>query len=246
MLTIKDVKILRATLLSARESLTLLTDDDREYKGWWWLRSPCYGASKAPAVNSHGVAYSRGLPVHYISGYVRPALIGEFNVPNCTIGDKFVFGNLTFKIISDNLAFCLGDIGQYLFYDDLKSGRNNFDDVNDYETSDIKQFVNEWFDTTMADHIATMTEETSYPQKMLIEYKDLSEKIDDLYEFYNAQIKNKRPHLVQEDVPEIKYPISLLTKQYTAMKDYQLYLRMRLLLEGINPEELTTEEDFSF
>ena len=85
-----------------------------------------------------------------------------------------------------------------------------------------------------------------YQQRMLDEYEELSKRIDSLYRFYTKRIINQRPHLSEHRLPPLKYPIALLDKQYQAMKDYQLYLRLRLIAEGFDPEIETPDEKFDF
>lgn len=133
-------KIEGATLLSVEEALLFLSVDDREYKGWWWLRTPGEHHDLATSVYDNGGVNFLGNTVDYYHNYLRPALRINIENSDFKIGDVFVFGKRWFKIISDNLAFCTGDIGQFCF-------RNNYkaDDANDYEKSDAKKIVHQWF-----------------------------------------------------------------------------------------------------
>ena len=139
-------EIKSATLLSVEEMETLLADDERIYKRWWWLRSPGRDQNIAASVSIGGSVRYYGNYVDYGSGCVRPALIINFKSSDYKIGDTFVFGDRVFKIISDDLAFCLEDIGCHCFRHDWNAAG-----ANDYERSDIKKFVNAWFEIAMQD-----------------------------------------------------------------------------------------------
>ena len=135
-----DLDIVDATLLSTDEA-RVLPLRLRSYNNWWWLRSPSIGfINYAALVYGAGSVSRYGNLVHDGDGAVRPALkITNLESSNLKIGDIFKFGGKEFEIISDNLAFCLGDIGKHKF--DEKS--------NDYEISEIKQYVDNWFNSSI-------------------------------------------------------------------------------------------------
>ena len=137
-------KFKTATLLSVDEARKLLSKRDREYPHWWWLRSPGYSRNCAAYVNRGGSVDYGGFDVSYGSGCVRPALKINLESSGLTIGDTFSFGGKTFKIISDELAFCLEDIGTHCFRKDWKAP-----DANVYEVSDVKRFVDAWFEAAL-------------------------------------------------------------------------------------------------
>lgn len=112
------MEIKGATLLSTEEAKELLTKKDRVYKSGWWLRSPGFGRYLAVIVSSNGSIRSRGLLVDYAYYCVRPALLINLESSDHKIGETFMFEDKTFKIISDELAFCLDDIGRYYFRND--------------------------------------------------------------------------------------------------------------------------------
>ena len=60
---------------------------------------------------------------------------------NLKIGDSIFFGDREFEIVSNDFAFCKTDIGKHNFREDYKS-----EGANDYEKSDIKKFIEEWFE----------------------------------------------------------------------------------------------------
>ena len=134
---LRNLKIHGATLLSVEEAENLLTEEERRYRVWWWLRSPGYDSSDAAYVNFYGDVFYDGDCVDYDDYCVRPALkISNLESSNL-IGDVFEVGDWKFKVISKNLAWLYEqDIGKHIF--DAKT--------NVYEQSEIKQFVDDWFE----------------------------------------------------------------------------------------------------
>ena len=130
-----NIEIEGATLLSMDEAEKLPLRL-REYKNWWWLRSPGYGSEYATNIYCDGSINDLG---SYANCYntVRPALkITNLEPSKFEIGNVFTFGYKNFEIISDTLAFCTTDIGKHEF--DLYS--------NNYEQSEIKRYVDAWFE----------------------------------------------------------------------------------------------------
>lgn len=140
-------KIEGATLLSVEEATALLTEEERAYDEWWWLRSPGIYRYDATYVHNNGSVDYDGDSVCDADGYVRPALKINLISSNFKIGDTFSFGEKKFKIISDSLAFCLEDIGTHCFRKYWEA-----DDANDYEASDVKEFVDAWFESVMENY----------------------------------------------------------------------------------------------
>lgn len=140
----EELEITGATLLSVEEAKKYLTVEERIYDNWWWLRSPGYGADRALHIRCDGSIFLDGDYVDTTDVYVRPALqIKNLEFSNIKIGDIFELGGFEFKIISDNLAWMYKqDIGWYVFNKDIKKG-------NDYKTSNIKNFVDKWFEILM-------------------------------------------------------------------------------------------------
>ena len=130
-----------ATLLSVEEAKQL-NGDMLKASDNWWLRSPGDIARIAAfvyGVDGHVNVY--GLYVTYAFG-VRPALeITNLESSIYQIGDTLSFGDHSFTIISEKYALCDEIIEKRPFCNDYKKG-------NDYETSDIKVFVDNWFDRT--------------------------------------------------------------------------------------------------
>lgn len=135
------IKVLEATLLSREEVETLLVKDEKIYKKWWWLRTPGDNNDDVCYVDKTGYIFPNGYVCDNYGSGVRPALrIDNFN-SDVTVGDIFMFGGKEFKVISPTLAWIHNDdIGTCAF-------REKWDapDANAYETSDIKKFVDKWF-----------------------------------------------------------------------------------------------------
>lgn len=136
-----DLEITGATLLSIEEAKGL-PDHLRTHTNWWWLRSPGDNSSDAASVGGDGsVDYTYSL-VSISLGAVRPALrIKNFESSDLKIGDFIIFDGKEFEIVSGNLAFCKTDIGEHCFQEDWDA-----DDANDYEKSDVKKFIDNWFE----------------------------------------------------------------------------------------------------
>lgn len=148
----EQLDIVGATLLSIKEAEKLPLEL-RKYANWWWLRSPGKDSDFAASVNTLGTVLYNGDAISSSRDAVRPALqIKNMQPSNLQIGDIFEFGGKIFKIISDNLAFCLTDIGMCEFRKDWKA-----ENANDYENSDVKKYVDEWFNQSV--------QENDYPCK---------------------------------------------------------------------------------
>ncbi|MCR5106097.1 MAG: hypothetical protein K6B68_16830 [Eubacterium sp.] len=130
-----------ATLLSVKEAKNLdkeiLKADEN-----WWLRSPSDRDRIAACVfGESGFVRSHGCSVRMEFG-VRPALkISNLESSGYKIGESVYFGGHSFTIISDTYALCDDMIGECAFRKDSKA-----DNSNKYETSDIKRYVETWFE----------------------------------------------------------------------------------------------------
>ena len=144
----QELEITGATLLSVEES-EKLPIELRKYDNCWWLRSRGYRSDLAISVYSDGSVGEYGDSLDRSNNVVRPALqIKNLDITVFKIGDTFEFGGKEFKIISENLAFCLTDIGSHCFIEDLKS-----EDANAYEKSDVKKFVDAWFESACLEQV---------------------------------------------------------------------------------------------
>ncbi len=147
-----ELEITGATLLSVDEAKNLLTIEDRYCISWWWLRSSDDYQNYAATVTNDGSIYTYGYYVYKDRGGIRPALqIENLESSNLKIGDKFYFGNECFKIISDHLALC-DSIVDYMYFDESS---------NDYERSEIKAYIDDWFSKLMNYEIYMVEEEVT-------------------------------------------------------------------------------------
>lgn len=130
-----ELEIKGVTLLSTDEA-EVLPLRLRKYNNWW-LRSPGFFSFTTAIVHDDGSIDINGNDTDYGSGVIRPALkISKLEASGLEIGDVFLFDDKEFEVISDSLAFCTTDIGKHQF--DANS--------NDYEKSEIKKYVDEWFE----------------------------------------------------------------------------------------------------
>lgn len=129
--------------------ITLLTTEEakatplhsKEYYDIWWLQTPGYCKNTIAFVDRDGKINYNGKDVRCAIS-VRPALkIKDLKASTFSVGNIFYFYNWPFEIISDSLALCTGDIGCHYFRYDY-----NAENANDYEASDVKKFVDEWFE----------------------------------------------------------------------------------------------------
>lgn len=142
------IKFKEATLLTKEEAETLLTEKERRYGCWWWLRSPGHGNDNAAGVDYDGSVSFLGRQANLYYGCVRPALIiDKSNSDNFNIGDTFEIEKYEFKIINENLAWLYKqDLGCHLFNEKLS---DNYKSTNVYEDSDIKRYIDEWYKALM-------------------------------------------------------------------------------------------------
>ena len=132
-----DLNIEEVTLLSEEEYVE--SKDNIPFWGErWWLRAPGNTQNNAVYVYTDGSLY--GTYVNNQNVVVRPALIIS-NLKYChlSVGNQFKVANRTWTVISNTIALCDGSIGKQCF--NLKIKEEN---SNNYETSDIKKYVDEW------------------------------------------------------------------------------------------------------
>lgn len=135
----QDLKITGITLLSIEE-YEKYKENICAVKTWyWWLRSPGYDENYTAVVRGSGLVSHYGSSVDITYG-VRPALIINLESSNLQISDKFKVKGYTWTVISDTLAICDEIIGEESFRDNLRAP-----DANDYEASDVKKYIEEWW-----------------------------------------------------------------------------------------------------
>ncbi len=137
----KIPEVIGATLLSIEEARgvdkkILKVSDD------WWLRSPGYNDYEAAFVFGEiGNIFDYGSVVVESFG-VRPALeLSDFTSSDLKVGDQFEFGDYNFTVISNQYALCDDIVGECAFRKDWEA-----EDANRYETSDVKKFVDDWYE----------------------------------------------------------------------------------------------------
>lgn len=156
--------ILGATLLS-KEEFKQYEDIIPRTDGDWWLRSPGAFSEYACCVFDYGgygryCCYSYGGSVDRVGVGVRPALIIS-NLDNAKIGDKVEFEGKAFTVISPEYALCDTFIGKCIFRKDWKA-----EDANIYEASDVKKFVDDWFEKAKNPQITKKTFSVPFAYEM--------------------------------------------------------------------------------
>lgn len=139
-----DIDIIGITLLSIEE-YNKYRDLIPVHDSYWWLRSPnpflllaVYG------VRSYDNEVDNKILVADEDIGISPALkISNLESSDLKIGNKFMFGGKIFTIISDDYAQCDEIIGKGVFRKDWEILDR---DANDYEVSDVKKYINNWFE----------------------------------------------------------------------------------------------------
>lgn len=132
--------IVGVTLLTVEEAKSL-SIHQRHAKSNWWLRSPGDKNSLVLGVFGYtGVINDGGFNTFGYLG-VRPALkISNLNSSNLGFGDSFEFAGYTWTVISNDKALCNTIIDYSAFREDWRAKY-----ANDYETSDVKKYLDKWF-----------------------------------------------------------------------------------------------------
>ncbi len=136
-----DLKIIGITLLSEADYVAF-KGNIKSCGKTWWLKTAYDqydGKAYAKRVEADGSISVRDVEEYHT--FVRPALmLGDANKAYCKIGDKFLFADDTYTIISNELALCDDTLGQMAFGAD-KNDRS----ASNYERSYIKAYLDEWF-----------------------------------------------------------------------------------------------------
>lgn len=111
---------------------------------WWWLRSPGDYSDCAAYVNYNGSIYSLGYYVNYFHVAVRPALrIGNLESSNLKVGERVEECGRTWIVI---------DVDEGLAIAEKPIALRRFDpEKNDYESSEVRQFLLLWLQRHRAD-----------------------------------------------------------------------------------------------
>lgn len=139
-----SINSIESAALLSKEEYNKYRDKISHITKNWWLRSAGRSGSQAAFVSrGSGIVDGRGINVHLEFG-VRPALqISNSVSMNLESGDTFEFGRNTFTYLGEGLALCDNIVGNCVFRKDW-----NAPDANVYETSDVKKYVEDWFEKT--------------------------------------------------------------------------------------------------
>ena len=129
-----EIEISGITLLTVEEAQAL-PDEIRRNGYSWWLRSPGSRDNDAACVYGYGLVNDRGYNVDYSGFGVRPALICNLESSNLEIGDRIeIFGH-DWTAIGNDKILC-----------DRVIEKRRFDEkTNDWEKSELKAWLEEWF-----------------------------------------------------------------------------------------------------
>ena len=139
---IEDFTLVHKVNINNVSEITLLSEEEWEkakeiksvpkYTSWWWLRSHGNYSNSAMDVYGNGDINYSGAYVGDTDDCVRPA----FKIPNLKleIGSKVFVENTLCTVIDDDFVLSDKTVCRHRF--DSKS--------NDYETSEIKQFINSY------------------------------------------------------------------------------------------------------
>jgi len=156
------------TLLSIK-GVILFPRQVRTYGGWWWLRSPGVSQTQASGVNAFGTIDPFGDDVDDDSVCVRPALIIDPIPSYLKSGDIIKIFGKEWVFYNGGALLMDGTLIKMSFNKTPQKG-------NDYETSDIKKYLDHWFDqskklwTAWERGIITY-DETMETQKSIDNYK---------------------------------------------------------------------------
>lgn len=147
--SIESSNIKGITLLSAEE-YEQFENNIPPIDAFWWLRSGYSGNDAAIVLDYDGVSCNYG-QYTYIEHSVRPALILNPESSSLKIKDEFKFGEHKWTVISDTYAICNDTMGDYCFRADWRA-----EDSCDYEKSDIKRYVEIWYDSCINKEMSLM------------------------------------------------------------------------------------------
>lgn len=135
-----DLKITGATIPSVQEVTPYSLDVRAIPANYWWLKSDDFRNVPVACCDREGyVDYIENNDFLSDIWNVRPVL--TFENSNMQKGDRFVFGCYEFAVYTEGRAICCTDIGASQYTDDYTRS-----DAMDYESSDIKKFVDKWYD----------------------------------------------------------------------------------------------------
>ena len=117
------------------EEAKALPENIRQYRGWWWLRTPGDERFTVAFVYNGGSVNSYGTDIGYNYNCVRPVLtIADLDFFDLEVGDTLAIQNKRYIYIGDNRVIYNGELVYHRFDEDS----------NDYEKSEIKKIVDNW------------------------------------------------------------------------------------------------------
>lgn len=113
---------------------------------WWWLRSSGHSSYFAAYVSKEGYVCAYGLSVNYGEGSVRPALkYTSLNTIKSKDKDCFVWNETKWKIIDEEKKIAISCLPiTFEMFDN---------DSNDYASSEIREWLLNWFEEGVKDEI---------------------------------------------------------------------------------------------
>ena len=225
---VTNVLITDATLLTVSEAKKI-KKDDRAHHQWWWLRSPGTRNCDVAYVRRDGTISPDGrFAEDAVTTCVRPALI--IKTTFFEIGDTFEINGYHFKMITKNRAWLYSeDLGNFIF----NKG------TNIYEDSEIKQFVDNWFEKEIKPYISRIT-----PYKYLKHNKPDSSQLSKIRASKYLEHNLFRVKF-EETVNDISYFIAApleWTEDYDALSDVFATISLEGDIVRISPTRRTKDE----
>lgn len=169
----KATQIIRKDINLNITGITLLSKDEAKKipkslladRGYWWLRTPAASLDMVLAVDAKGQIGTDGYYVDNPDGpnyiKIRPAIIiSNLNELKLIRGSEIEFAGHKWTVISDNMALCNDTIederdrkafrkctrvsSDQTYFCDGTRKRYPIGELNDYESSDVKKYIEEW------------------------------------------------------------------------------------------------------
>ena len=136
-----DFLITDVTLLSQdeyveyKDVISLITDN-------WWLRSlGPYSAYASVMVDNHGEVNTQYWSSSNSVG-VRPVILCDLSHSNYSVGDQISLAGYSWTVLNNSMILCDGIVGRTAFRAEYSAP-----DSNDYDASDVKQWLANWVAT---------------------------------------------------------------------------------------------------